>query len=180
MSNRYKKVQWVVQHNLTSPLDLDRLRNSCGKLGVNLIELDIIPFSSELPKFDRSRHSIIYGSTTFNNLAFRDAALRKGVFYSESDFSIENYIRKWGRYMLNYEALLVTFHQLINDCKYSGDKLLFIRPDNDNKSFAGEVKRFEEVQNWFEQLKTIENADLTPQTKIVVSEPYNIHYEWRL
>ncbi len=63
---------------------------------------------------------------------------------------------------------------------YASDKLLFIRPNDDSKSFAGEVNRFDEIGSWFEKLRIVENSGLSPETKIIVSEPYNIQYEWRL
>lgn len=161
-------------------VDFEQLKESCYKIGVKFIELDIIPFTAKLPAFDRSRSSIIYGSTTFNAVAFDDANLRKGLFFDEATFSIENYIEKWGRHMLNFNASVITFKELIDGDNYSSDKLLFIRPNDDSKSFAGEVKRFDEIGDWYEKLKVVENTNLSLESKIVVSEPYNIKYEWRL
>jgi ATP-grasp domain, R2K clade family 3 len=180
MNEKYKSIQWVVQRNLTSQSDFEELKSSCLKIGVTFIELNIIPFTGQLPEFDRSRNSIIYGSTTFCGLAFEDAHLKNGLFFDPQIFSIENYIEKWGRYMLNYEASISTFKELIDCNNYNSDKLLFIRPNDDSKSFAGEVKRFEEIGDWYERLKAVENTNLSLESKIVVSEPYNIHYEWRL
>ena len=173
-------IQWVVQRNLTNQGDFEDLKRSCAHLGVHFIELDIIPFTPELPAFDRSRKSIIYGSTTFNSLASEDIDLRPGIFFEEKSFSMENYIYKWGRHMLNYDASVITFKELIEANMFSAEKLLFIRPNDDSKSFAGEVRRFDEIGDWYNQLKGVENANLSPESKIVVSEPYNIQYEWRL
>jgi len=174
----YIDIQWVIQRNLTN--DFERITASCDKIGVKYIGLDIIPFTSELPEFDKKRKSIIYGSTTFNDLAFRDEELKQGIFYNEKSFSIGNYIEKWGRYMLNYGASISTFQALIEGGDFSSDKQLFIRPDDDSKSFAGEVKRFDEIGDWYNKLKIVENTNLSPDSKIVVSEPYNIQFEWRL
>jgi len=82
--------------------------------------------------------------------------------------------------MLNYDASVITFKELIEANMFSAEKLLFIRPNDDSKSFAGEVRRFDEIGDWYNQLKGVENANLSPESKIVVSEPYNIQYEWRL
>lgn len=180
MNRKYDKVQWVVQRNLTSKPDFEAIKSACNKIGVPFIELDIIPFTATLPEFNRSRHSIIYGSTTFNSLASGDKSLREGMFFDETSFSIENYIQKWGRHMLNYDSLITSFKELIEGNKYSPDKLLFIRPNDDSKSFAGEVKRFDEIASWYNKLREVENINLTAESKIIVSEPYNIHYEWRL
>ena len=81
MHELYKNIQWVVQRNLTSIADFDGMRSACADIGVNFVELDIIPFSTDLPSFDRSLVSIIYGSTTFNALAYKDASLKKGIFF---------------------------------------------------------------------------------------------------
>lgn len=60
------------------------------------------------------------------------------------------------------------------------DQLLFIRPNDDSKSFAREVRRFDEIGDWYEKLRAVENTDLSSESKIDVSEPYNIYFEWRL
>lgn len=177
---KYNGIQWVVQRNLTSQADFEGIRNACEKIGVPFTGLDIIPFTSQLPEFDKSRRSIIYGSTTFNALAYENKSLREGVFFDAQQFSIENYISKWGRYMLNYEATISSFEELMSSRHIPDDKLLFIRPNDDSKSFAGEMKRFDEIKNWFDTLVTVENNNLSPESRIVVSEPYNIQYEWRL
>lgn len=176
MQQQFKGIQWVVQRNLTHRADFEALRLACAEAGVTFIPLDIIPFTSGLPSFDRSRRSVIYGSTTFNALAREDSSLREGIFFDEEQFSIENYFHHWGRYMLNYGARIMTFQELISGNEYAGDRLLFIRPNDDNKSFAGEMKRYDEIKEWYTQLAgvNIENS------RIVVSEPYNIAYEWRL
>lgn len=177
---KYQHIQWVVQRNLTSQADFEGMKNACEKIGVPFISLDIIPFTAELPQFDRSRRSIIYGSTTFNALAYEDASLRDGIFFNKQAFSIENYNSQWGRHMLNYEASISSFRELMENRTYPGDKLLFIRPDDDSKSFAGETKRFDEIEAWFNMLMQVENNTLSAESRIVISEPYNIRYEWRL
>ncbi|MFC0773071.1 ATP-grasp domain-containing protein [Terrimonas alba] len=179
MNKQVKDVQWIVQKNLTSQEDLNGLREACNKHNVNCIEINIIPFTTELPDFKVNPCNIYYGSTTFNKLIYKNGKTKNGLFFNPDTFSIENYIKKWGRHMLNYEASVTTFKDLMN-CRYDGGKLLFIRPNDDNKSFAGEVKKFNEIGEWYEKLKTVGNIDLSLESKIIVSEPYNIKYEWRL
>ncbi|WP_295128465.1 ATP-grasp domain-containing protein [uncultured Chitinophaga sp.] len=177
---QYPNIQWVVQRNLTSPGNFEDLQSACNVLNIPFVAIDIIPFASSLPAFSRERASILYGSTTFNYLATQDEDLRKGIFFDEISFSIENYISKWGQHMLNGDATITTFKELIESNKYPADKQLFIRPNDDSKSFAGEVKAFGEIARWYEQLKAVENTNLTPDSPIVAGEPYNIAAEWRL
>jgi hypothetical protein len=175
----YQKIQWVVQQNLTGKEDFEGLQNACDRLGIYFIGVTIIPFSSGLPHFDRQRHSILYGSTTFNVLAYQDNSLREGIFFNDVTFSIENYFEKWGIHMLNYGSRVCTFRELINSTT-EDDKLLFIRPNDDSKSFAGDVIQFGEIKNWYEKLSVVANTNFSLDSKIVVSEPYNIQTEWRL
>jgi hypothetical protein len=106
--------------------------------------------------------------------------LKEGVFFNEQSFSIENYIKEWGVHMLNYNASITTFQELMENRDYSANQLLFIRPNDDNKSFAGEIKRYCDIADWFKLLSGVENSFLDSDTKIVIAEPYNIQYEWRL
>jgi hypothetical protein len=175
----YNDIQWVIQKNLTNTGDLDELKKSCDKIGVKYIEIDIIPFTDQLPHFEKDKYSIFYGSTTMGTLVYRDHNLNKGFFFDAQSFSIANYFEKWGAYMLNYGALVTTFRELMSK-EYDLDKLLFIRPDDDSKSFSGEVKKFGEIKDWYDKLKVFDNTSLSLDSKIVVSEPYHLRYEWRL
>jgi hypothetical protein len=179
MSDAYKNIQWVAQRNLTNREDLQELKSGCEKAGVHFLEMDIIPFTGKLPAFDKSRHSIFYGSTTLGQLVIAEADLRKGFFYDADSFSIENYFKKWGKHMLNFGASVTSFYEFMAG-SYDQDKIFFIRPDDDSKSFSGQVIRYAEIANWYDNLKTIENAGLSLDTKIIVSEPYHLKYEWRL
>jgi hypothetical protein len=81
--------------------------------------------------------------------------------------------------MLNYGALVTTFGELLRS-NYEPEKLLFVRPDDDGKSFAGEVLRFAECQEWLGRLKAIEHSNLSGESRIIVGEPFHIGKEWRL
>lgn len=174
-----QNVQWIVQKNLTGKEDFEALQNACNRLGFFFSGVNIIPFSQKLPVFSRQTPSIFYGSTTFTSLVYQDPELRCGLFFNEATFSIENYFKKWGEYMLNYGSTVSTFRELINGIR-DAEELLFIRPNDDSKSFDGEVVRFGEIKEWYEKLLSIGNPLLSPDSKIVVSEPYEITAEWRL
>lgn len=179
MKTAYANIQWVIQRNLTNTEDLQALKQGCENIGVSYIEFDIIPFTDQLPDFDKSKQSIFYGSTTMGQLVYRDNSINKGFFFDNESFSIENYLVKWGSHMLNYGAQVTSFNDLMSST-YELDKLLFIRPDDDSKSFSGEVKKFGEIKSWYERLKMFDNTSLSLDSKIVVSEPYQLRYEWRL
>jgi hypothetical protein len=179
MKATYNNIQWVIQENLTNRDDLHELKQSCDQIDVKCIEVDIIPFTNQLPDFDLSRHSIFYGSTTMGKLVYENDRLNKGFFFNPEAFSIANYFDKWGKHMLNYGAFVTSFSELMSK-EFDTDKLFFIRPDDDSKSFSGEVKKYGEIRDWFDKLKMFDNTSLSLHSKIIVSEPYHLRYEWRL
>jgi hypothetical protein len=179
MKTAYNNIQWVIQRNLTNTDDLLELKQGCDKIGVAHIEFDIIPFTGELPTFEKDKQSIFYGSTTMGELVYKDSSINKGFFFDLQSFSIANYFEKWGRHMLNHGGLVTSFNELMLK-DYDTDKLLFIRPDDDSKSFSGEVKKYGEIKNWYDKLKMFDNTSLSLDSKIIVSEPYHLNYEWRL
>ena len=52
--------QWGVQKNPTNHNDFSSLMDACQKFQVPFLGIDIIPFSHELPYFDRATESYIY------------------------------------------------------------------------------------------------------------------------
>jgi len=179
MNTTNKAIQWIVQSNLTNTENLHDLKAACENIGVRYTEVAIIPFSPELPVFEITPGNIYYGSTTFNSLLFNDERTKSGIFFNPATFTIENYIKQWGKHMLNADAEVTTFGKLAAK-NYAADTLLFIRPDDDSKSFAGEVKQFNEISEWYKKLEGLANEGLSSDTKIIVSQPYNIQSEWRL
>ena len=87
--------------------------------------------------------------------------------------------QEWGENMLNYGAKTTTFSQLMKEA-LDPEKLLFIRPDDDNKSFAGEMIKYEDCLRCFEGLQTVENSGVSLESRIIVGEPYQIGREWQL
>lgn len=81
--------------------------------------------------------------------------------------------------MLNDGAVVTTFEDFAQ-MQYEPGKMLFIRPDTDGKSFAGEVLRFAEYREWFERLMAVGNPGISGKTRIIVGEPFHIGREWRL
>lgn len=178
MPSDQNNIYWLLQKNITNQDEYEQLKAACIAAGTGVEEITIIPFTESLPPFDRTRRCIVYGSITLSKLAAKDPDLKKGVFADDINFSMENYLSRWGKHMLNYGAKLMTLEELVQS-GMADDKELFIRPDDDNKSFAGEVKTFRELKQWFSQLKDADRTDLSHQEKLLVAEPWNILYEWR-
>ncbi|BBM83421.1 ATP-grasp domain-containing protein [Candidatus Uabimicrobium amorphum] len=171
------RVRWIIQNNLISPSDLSAIKNACQKLGVGYKEVCVIPFSNELPEFPQDEvTNIYYGATAFiSELHKKSKPL--GIFFDEERFSLETAMNNWQEYMLNSEGKITTL-QNFSESSYPLDSKWFIRPNADDKSFAGEVIRFADFKDWYQRLIT-QNVSLNVHSKILVAPPYNIKKEWR-
>jgi hypothetical protein len=178
-----KNVRWVIQSNLLSEKDIDLLTTACNNADVEYQLVKVIPFDTNLPDFIiDSKTNIYYGSTTLIKNVYEQLNKPPGVFFN-NNFSIENYIEKWGDFMLNSDALVTTFKEFIDKTVptkiWRDDHQFFVRPDADDKSFAGDIMTLERIKNWKKNMTQFDNVELNENTKIIISEPYNLTKEWR-
>lgn len=174
----YNHVQWVVQKNLTAEDTFKEIAEACAQIGARCEAVQIIPFTEELPPFERAAINIPYGSTTFGQLAARDADLRKGYFLN-GNFNMRVYLARWDRHMLNQGAVLIAMKDIAPDL-HPPDKTIFVRPLDDSKSFSGTVMTFAELLTWRDQLAAVTTGDQHPVGEVLISEPFHITREWRL
>ena len=173
------KIRWIIQNNLIAENDIKQLQTSCKGLDIEFEEVLVIPFSGEIPKFTiDDKINIYYGSTTLIDNVYKQFNHPIGVFYDEKAFSMENYFGIWKELMLSYGSKITTLKEFTKE-SHKSDELFFIRPDADDKSFAGNVLEFERIKNWHKNFTKDDNVDLNENTKIIVGEPYNIEKEWR-
>jgi len=174
------KVRWVIQNNLSAEGgDFNKMSKACDELGIDVQGIQVIPFSPNLPEFTKDdKINIYYGATTLMYNIYNQLDRPIGLFFDEATFSMENYIKVWGEFMLNSDAKITTFKEFCNE-EYSDEIKFFIRPDADDKSFSGDVKTFGEIKSFLSGITIADNINLDENTKIVVSTPYNISKEWR-
>lgn len=174
-----KKVRWVIQNNLIAENDLNQIQNACKDMDVEFEEILVIPFSTEIPKFKQDeKTNIYYGSTTLMYNIYHQMNKPIGLFFDEITFSMENYLRVWGKHMLSSDAKITTFKEFSKE-SHSEDSIWFIRPNADDKSFNGEVRSFADIKSFITNSTKYDNVILTQDTKILVGPAYNIEKEWR-
>lgn len=175
--------QIIVQSNIAEA-DLSEIKQICVQLNVDFVPIYVIPFSAELPAIDRSKKTILYGSTTLCDLAFHDTELKKGVFFDPDTFSMERQLEAWGTHMLNSDSVVYTAAEILDDAPnasghWSEDAEYFIRPDGDGKEFAGAVMPYSDVKAFLQRNMAYETS-VQPGTKIVLSTPKQLSKEYRL
>lgn len=173
-------INWILQKNLTKPEILNRIKNSLSKINESWEEIEVIPFSENLPEIkNKSSKKVIYGSTTFMLNAFKDERYKDGVFYNPIKFQMKNYVQQWGRHVLNSSGQLIKFGE-INELKSLDSKKWFLRPNHDGKEFSGRVDTFEKLKLWSQKIIDLNLSDFNSETQIWISEPKEIKKEWRL
>ncbi|WP_425422259.1 ATP-grasp domain-containing protein [Phaeodactylibacter xiamenensis] len=173
-------INWILQKNLTKPEIIERIKSALN--GENEIweEVEIIPFSSEIPEVEnKDSFKVIYGSTTFMLNAFENEDLKEGVFFDPIKFRMTNYVDKWKDKVLNSDGRLMKFGEL-GDLESEHKKEWFIRPNNDGKEFSGKVDSLKNLVNWSNKVCQLELPELNRNTEVWISEPKSIKKEWRL
>lgn len=171
---------WILQKNITKPVILERIKSVLNGQDELWEEVEIIPFSNEIPKIkNKEGFKIIYSSTTFMLNAFLDDELREGVFFEPENFQMKNYVNKWKDKVLNFDGQLLKFGE-IGNLKSAQEKNWFIRPNNDKKEFSGKVETFKFLIDWSSKVCQLELPDLNKNTEVWISEPKEIIKEWRL
>lgn len=175
-----KKVRWIAQTNLISQGDREKMEEACEKLGLMYEGVHVLPFAYGLPDFTvDDAVNVYYGSTTFISNLMKTDLDKRGVFFDEDQYLMENYLKVWSKYMLNSDAEVLKFGEFIEK-DYDPEELWFVRPNDDSKSFDGDVRRFGDVKEWFGRIKNMyDNVNLDENTIILAGPAYNIRKEWR-
>lgn len=173
------KTKWVVQTNLGDPRDPERIKKACEDHNFLFEGIKVIPFSEDLPEVSRKGRTLFYGSSGFTTLIQNSGEWSPGVYSNDENFCYESYQKHYGDLLLNSEADIITLEEF---CKQTHDPLeeFFLRPNKDNKSFAGGVFTFKWIVDWFQRLASYDNEFIPVTTKVVIASPVNIKREWRL
>ena len=173
------KVKWVVQSNLGSSDDIEKLCTSCDDLGIPCEKVRAIPFSDELPDVAVGDLTVFYGSTNFIGNIYRSNRWTPGVYFDEDTFKYSCWQKQYGERLLNSNAELITIKEFAEgNHKYAGE--IFVRPDEDSKAFAGEIVEPEKFKEWCRGISSADDLSIKSDTRILIAEPVRLEFEWRL
>ncbi len=140
------------------------------------VTFETVPFSNQPPQLDNHQPTVFYGSTGCMSNIWESRQWTPGVYFDPIRFSFPEWGQAYGSHCLNAEARETTLHALAHE-QHDGERLFFLRPIHDDKSFAGEVMSFGDICAWVADL---DGTVLSPQTEILVADPVGISHEWRL
>lgn len=172
-------MHWVVQHNLLPAATLAAFRQAFAQHHISYEEVLAVPFSPELPTLQNpAGRYVFYGATTLIMNAYQSARYAAGVFYNAATFTMANYLAQWGPRMLNYGAHIETLGSFVAQ-PHAPDSQWFVRPNDDTKTFTGQVLSFAQLQAWQQQLAQVPGAEPGPLAQLVFAAPRAIEKEWR-
>ena len=173
------KITWAVQTNLLNVKDIAELQEACEQQGHNFHPLKIIPFSTDLPDVPTHQPTIFYGSARQTITIARSQTWTPGVFFDEVNFLSTSYITHLGALMLNHDALQITPRELVQHPDKLTAPQYFVRPNNDSKSFAGQILSTPDLMAWATRLIDIP-TDIDADHPLILAPPKHITSEWRI
>lgn len=174
------RVTWAVQTNLLNAIDVEAIRCACLDQGHLFTSLKTIPFSNELPDISTNSPTIFYGSARQTILIARSGRWNPGVFFDDADFCYRAYCHNLGEVMLNHDARRMSAHEVASSpASLAPDATYFVRPDADDKAFAGTLMTGEELVEWATRLTTLD-TEMMLDAPMVIATPRTIHTEWRV
>ncbi len=126
---------------------------------------------------------LIYGSIGFVRDMMRERPWVPTAWFDEQVLSCHEYYGQWNKYLLQRNYRFIRWGELpgMREQLYkevgSGGRL-FIRPDDNLKSFAGSVVEKDRFDRWYQQSKRC--YDLLPSLLCLVASPQDIVGEWRV
>jgi len=172
-------IHWILQKNLIRPQLLEQLLKAIEADGAICQKIQVIPFSEELNlSLKETIQPIFYGSTTLMLNAYKNPQLRKGVFYNPTTFTMSNYVAQWKENTLNCKGKIVQLQEIEQIASKPKQKW-FIRPNEDSKTIAGQLKPFDELVAWSRKIIALGLPDLHAESLLWIAPPQPIDKEWR-
>ncbi|BDI34531.1 hypothetical protein CCAX7_65820 [Capsulimonas corticalis] len=173
---------WILQDIPYNPSpSIVTLERVVLEAGYRLVKTPVVPFSDRMPDIpdDIPLPIVIYGMNTMIQTTSRHPKWRHGLFFEPEKFEPAAYTQALGDRMLNSDAQLLTCEELA-ESGLSPTEKFFLRPNDDSKTFTGQVMDFREFWRWYHQEPGDEEyVDLHPDMRVLYSTPKTIKAEYR-
>lgn len=194
-------MHWILQDNLFNEVAYQTLLETLERFGISYSIHKVIPFIGELtPPPDEPISPCVkkmscyetcdYGTTgcvtkhdnviCMGSYSLRHVAKKEGWYPGVFDLEEHNFneqMKHWAVHMLNADAVVSRFE----DAVFTED-VMFIRPIEDSKVFAGTVMDKAEFEEWQKKVCVLEEdygTSLSKDTLIQVCRPKKIYAEYR-
>ena len=180
------EVKWILEDYLWEDGSIERFEASLKKIGCRCIKFS--PEDSRNGRIsidgvpDREDCVVFYGSLETAKNVIKTRPWIPGAFYTPENYRCCKYYPVFGKYLLNGDRYgiypygeLLRMKDLIFEA-FGEDRAIFIRPDDGEKSFTGQLILKE---NYEKDVGFCGFYGINPEALVVVSAPKNIVAEWR-
>lgn len=177
-------IHWYLQAAVFPDGDnLHRLGYLIEEMGMAVHVEPYIPFGGMRYDFlPEDQPVICYGSVAMLRHALTQLRQRPGAFCDWGLLRCSSYYARYGEHLLQRRYGMYPFAEVVRlqpflYDSFAADGCVFIRPDDNDKSFAGEVIHHGAFPRW---LATVAQDPPPPEQLCVVSRPEVLLAEWRL
>ena len=170
-------MHWILQSNFIHEEKYEEMVQTLVRFGIPYSVHKVVPFVGELePAPALSTTNVICVGSYSMRHAAKQNAWTPGVFdLFDQNFNIQ--MRHWGRHMLNADSIVSMFKDAVLT-----EELMFIRPIDDAKYFAGRLFERDEFVDWQTKVCALGEdygTSLSGDTYIQLSTPKRIYREVR-
>lgn len=175
------KVTWIIQTNMGSQIDIQNYVQAVRDSGAEVLEVEHIPFSTDLPQINVTGPVVVYGAVSFISEIQKSGKWSLGIFGIPETFTYQAWAKNYNKMLLNSPDAteLSTIGEFCLDTRDEKEDI-FVRPQHDTKSLVGRVYTAGEFKKWCVEASTGDFAGVDKNTPIVIGKPYGIEAEWRL
>jgi len=170
------KTTWIIE-NLVKEKSYLELAEAVSRSGHDLLQLNGDYDPSLLATYQNRDNVLVVASIQMNQL-IRETLPNAKLFSTRKNYLCSHYYPRLGQFLFNDQYVMLPLAEMVRqkNIVYSWigkENCVFIRPDDGNKTFAGQILEFDDVDA-FQQINMPYNYDLA-----VVSTPKNVMGEWR-
>lgn len=177
------KPTWLIERNTFDDGNPEKMAEIVKSLGMETRWFFNIPFEGGLTpdNLPGETCAIVYGSINTAKYVSRKLPWIPGVWCDFKTLRCTTYLAYWGRYSVHSDYAFLPLSEVHRQKDvlfqiFGNEKRIFIRPDDNAKSFHGEVVAEPQFEKWYE-VSNFYNPG--PECLTLVSRPSTILSEWR-
>lgn len=173
------KIRWLLETDIFNS-EMKPFVETLERMGIAYAICDRV-YNTFVPLFsDPDYRTIVHGSFQLAKF-LKQNGVTKGLYCNLPKFDCTYYYPRFSLDILNDNYVVIPFGTLKARYEWFYEQIgtgeyLFIRPNGNDKEFAGQVIP---RRDWADRTKLFKYK-LDPESLIVVSRPVNLHREWRM
>ncbi len=190
MDSHASNIKWLFERNVFddgNPEEMAKIVRArgmtCAEVAFDAVDGNELELRASKPlSFGDDETVMVYGSMNLMKWLLRNQKWPTLRWYNFPRLRCQTYYAYWGDHLLQRQYAFLPLAEIPRRKDwvfetFGRDASVFIRPDDNAKSFGGGVVRYEQFDEWY-KLANFYNPG--PDCLAVVSMPETIHAEWRL